>query len=297
MRRISKILLFIFLISSVFACYDVIEVDLDDANPRPVIDAQLFNEYRPAMVVLSKSTAFFGTPEFEFISDAEIELTDDLGNSVTFMETDSSGVYMANYNGSPGRAYSLKVTTDEGEYKAQSTMQESLRIDSLSVISLNQEFGIPGEDLGLYCHFTNPPGQPDYLQFRLYKNFEPMPALYLMDDFYIDGRSFDFFFYSDFTEANDTLIVEMLTMDANVYDYLYTLSEVAGSSGTGAGTPYNPNTNLSNGALGYFGAFGIDIAMIIAEEGAVTIPDRNSPVYKNALKRIRDKQKSPFGLN
>jgi hypothetical protein len=296
MKNLQKILLFFILISFAFACYDVIEVDLDDAEPRPVIDAQLFDKYRPAMVVLSKSTAFFGVPEFNFISDAQIELNDDLGNSVSFMETDSSGVYMANFNGTPGRTYNLTVTTDDGKYTAQSSMQESLRIDSLSVISLSREFGMPTEELGLYCHFTNPPGQSDYLQFRLYKNFEPMPALYLMDDFYTDGRSFDFFFYSDFAELSDTLIVEMLTMDADVYDYLYTLSEVAGSSGTGTATPYNPNTNLSNGALGYFGAFGIDIAMIIAEEGAVTVPDKSSDEYKKAFKRIRNKQKAPFGF-
>jgi hypothetical protein len=44
-------------------------------------------------------------------------------------------------------------------------------------------------------------------------------------------------------------------MDANVYSYLTTLSDVITSDANTSAAPANPNTNFSNGALGFFGAF------------------------------------------
>lgn len=286
MKKLYKSALWLLFFSFTYACYDVIEVDLKDAEPRPVIEAQLFDKYRPATIFLSKSTEFFGTPEFEYITEADITLENDSGKTVNFAPGDSAGLFIANFQGEPGQQYKLNVTNEYGTFTASAVMPEALSIDSLSVISLQHEFGMPGEELGVYCHFTNPPGQRDYVQFRFYKNYEPMPEIYLMDDFYTDGLRFDFFFYSNFVEPLDTVIVEMLSMDADVYDYLYTLSEVAGGSGTGTATPYNPNTNFSGDALGYFGAFGTDMAMIIAEEGAVKVPNKNTSVFRQAAERI-----------
>jgi hypothetical protein len=68
---------------------------------------------------------------------------------------------------------------------------------------------------------------------------------------------------------NDTAIVELLTLDKSTYDYYSTLSNVLTEGDTGPPmmmtTPANPNSNLSNGALGYFGAFAVRSDSIVIQ--------------------------------
>jgi hypothetical protein len=44
-------------------------------------------------------------------------------------------------------------------------------------------------------------------------------------------------------------------MDAGVYDYFNTLSEILTSDANTSAAPANPNSNFNNGALGYFAAY------------------------------------------
>ena len=59
-------------------------------------------------------------------------------------------------------------------------------------------------------------------------------------------------------KSSDEVIVELLGIDENVYDYFNTLATILGDGqgpSSGSTTPSNPNSNISNGALGYFAAY------------------------------------------
>ena len=51
----------------------------------------------------------------------------------------------------------------------------------------------------------------------------------------------------------DTVVVELQNLDQATYDYYRTLYPILGG-GFGASNPANPETNITNDALGYFGA-------------------------------------------
>ncbi len=101
---------------------------------------------------------------------------------------------------------------------------------------------------------------------NIYKNFQKSYEIYLYDDTYTEGLSFEYRFYADNFILGDTVIIEMLTCERSVYDYLYTYAEIAGDFFQDSGTPYNPTSNISNGALGFFGVFSMNGALLIIEE-------------------------------
>jgi hypothetical protein len=54
------------------------------------------------------------------------------------------------------------------------------------------------------------------------------------------------------------------TIDKATYDYFYTLRDVLSSDQAATSlAPANPNTNLTNGSLGYFSAYTVDTKTII----------------------------------
>jgi hypothetical protein len=65
-------------------------------------------------------------------------------------------------------------------------------------------------------------------------------------------------------KIGDTIIVELLSIDKAAYDYFNTLKDILSSDRSPTSlSPANPNTNVSNGALGYFAAFTIDTKTIV----------------------------------
>ena len=62
----------------------------------------------------------------------------------------------------------------------------------------------------------------------------------------------------------DTVVVELQTLDRATYDYYRTLFPIL-DGGLGTPNPANPESNLSNDALGYFGACTISRDTIIVQ--------------------------------
>ncbi len=281
--------LYILLILLVSSCKDVIEVDLKDAEPRLVIEGQLYNKFRKSSVILSRSTKFFGNPKLDFVSGAKIIIRDEDGRKATLIE-DSAGFYSSTFKGQPDKTYNIEVSVDDKMYTAKSYLPPPLKIDSLSVISLKEEYNFDSDEFGIFCHFKDSLGHRDFAKFNIYKNFMPSFAIYLYDDFYTDGVNFDFFFWSDFVKENDTIIVEMLTLNQDVYDYFLNLSDIAGGSSTGTATPYNPKSNLSNDALGYFGTFGYSVAAIIVHKDSTSMQEKSNHETEKILERFRQQR-------
>ncbi len=72
--------------------------------------------------------------------------------------------------------------------------------------------------------------------------------------------------------VNDTITVELLSINEETYIYYKTLINIVGGN-TGGGpagqlsgpTPANPESNLSNGAMGYFSAYTVSTDTIIIQ--------------------------------
>lgn len=267
------IIIFISFLTVLFSCEDVIEIDLNTADPQIVIDAVVTDQPGPYTVKISKTGDYFEPSVFPAVSGALVEISDNAAHSEILQETDP-GIYRTDsLQGAPGRTYTLTVIAKGKEYAAASTMPNAIHIDSLSYeYQPGGSFG-PDEEEGykLHVHFSDRAGVEDYCRFKLFKNGRLIKGYSLYKDKYTDGKPVD---YRDFEEEvggifdlNDTAMVELLTIDKATYEYYSTLNNVLAEAETEppimSVTPANPNTNLSNEALGYFGAFTVRADSII----------------------------------
>jgi hypothetical protein len=259
------LLLIIFL-----ACEDVIKIDLKNVEPRIVIEGVVTDQPRPYTVKISKTGDYFEPSTFPTVSDAIVIITDNAGHSETLQETEP-GIYQTDsLQSMPGRTYTLTVDIEGDDYTATSTMPDPIEIDSLSYVYETGGFGPEEEGYKLHCHFMDRAGIDDNCRFKIFKNGEMIKGYFLYNDKYTDGNPIDFSNFEDEVfELDDTLRVELFTIDEATYDYYSTLKDVVaaggGEGGMMGGTPTNPNTNLSNGALGYFGVFTIRTDTIVIQ--------------------------------
>ncbi|MBD3297981.1 MAG: DUF4249 family protein [candidate division Zixibacteria bacterium] len=256
---------------SLMGCEDVIQVDLNSAEPRPVIEGfiTLELEERPphyGVFVVSRTTDFFVPDSPTLVTDADITISDRYGFTSFSGSNTGSGVYRFDYN-SPvdhGDTVYATVTVDGEDHAAFSVVAEPTRIDSLTYeyqegggIGLDEE-----EGYRLHVHFTDQPEYDDYLRLKVYRNGRSIGDYHLYEGKYSDGNEIDYDYFFDTFQPGDAGHVELWSMSEALYDYFLTLSEVVvtedGSDFFDI-TPANPNTNWSNDALGYFGVFYVDV--------------------------------------
>jgi Domain of unknown function (DUF4249) len=255
-------------------CQKVVSIDLNAANPKLVIDANITDQAGPYNVILSRSGDYF-EPSLTFppVSNALVFISDDLGRIDTLKESATAGIYKSStLTGQPGRTYFLNIAADKNQYSAVSSMPVKVKIDSLFYIKRpNNRFGEPGYDI--YVMFKDPPELGNYYRLNVH-------AGYLVPSDSVDGRRYRL--YSDkltngdemeervrtgrLVVPGDTITVDLLTIDKSAYDYFNTLRNILTSDGAATSlAPANPNTNLSNGALGYFAAYTMDRKTIILQ--------------------------------
>lgn len=249
-----------------FSCEDVIYVDLKDVPPQLVIEGTISNLEGPYKVRLSKSTDYYNPSVFLPVTDAIVEISDDEGNNEILIANSEGFYYTENMMGEVGRNYTLKVTSEGKEYTAESYMEKVVNIDSLKVEYLaGAGFIEPG--YYMHCYFQDPPDTTNYYRVRAYINGILDESLYLLDDRFTDGKIIDSYLFLTPFQLGDTAYIELLSIDFPVYDYFITLSDILTFQGGGSpSNPANPNTNLNNGGLGYFGALAVDRDTLILQK-------------------------------
>lgn len=101
--------LFMFMLAAA-SCEKVIDVKLDDADKKFVVDAVLTDQAGDCMVKLSQTKNFNEDNTFNGFSGAAVTIKDPEGNITTLAET-APGVYTnTTLKGASGKAYELTVT-------------------------------------------------------------------------------------------------------------------------------------------------------------------------------------------
>lgn len=256
-----KPLLWLVLATSILtSCEQVIDVDLNDASPRYVIEGTITNGNNLPQVRVTQTKNFDESNSFGGITDAEVVLSDNRGHTEILAHADS-GHYLGNeIAGIPGRTYTLTVTIDEETFTASSTMPfpvafEHLMIDSLSFFG--ETFLVPTP---LY---EDPEAVKNYYRHILFINDRKINAVFVSSDEGYNGSFIDRGLYYEGLEdlaKGDTVTVEMQSISEASYNYFDTLTQTINRS---AASPANPTSNLSGGALGYFSAHTIQRRTII----------------------------------
>lgn len=258
------------------SCEDVIEIDLDNIDPKLVIEAAISDQPGPYTVKLTKTGDYFEPGIYPTVSNATIIISDNTGNSETLQEVENGIYQTTNIQGTIGTIYTLNVLAEGKEYSAVSSIPAKVNLDSLSY-----EFteATPHFDEGyiVNCYFTDPLKAENYYRFKLYLNGilqNSSNDIILRDDKVFEGNNVKIPLTTRTFLINDTITIELLSLNKETYDYYNTLVNIiGGNSGTGpmsggpmaSSTPANPNTNINNGAMGYFGAYTVSSKTIIIQ--------------------------------
>lgn len=229
------------------ACEEVIEVDLNDADPRVVFEANLSNLSTIQHIRISKTVAFKASFNSLGIADAAVLVTDDKGVYYPFLHEGDGNYVARNFMPIPGRSYWLQAIVDGELFEANSHMPVYVEVDSTgltreSILGKNYYFAT--------FKFYDQADKSDYYKYDIAINDGGFRFSAVFNDKFNDGL-YVTHQVSDLDaelKPGDYLSVRRYCVDENVFQYWNEYQ----STNLGSAAPANPTSNISNQALGYF---------------------------------------------
>lgn len=244
-------------------CEEVIDIDLKDADQVLVIEGNVSNTETTHFVSISKTVPFASNSTDNPQSGAIVKILEEIVSGSTssvitpkaersFTEV-SSGLYqISNYRASPGRKYTLTVELADKSYQASSIMPAPISIDSIGTVT-DSFFGEDQKTVSIV--FQDPPNEKNYYRYLLTVNGKAITDVFAYNDKFNDGKKVQRNLYNEDLDLfrGDSVWVEQQCVDQAVYNYFNGIQ----SNNPGSAAPANPISNFSNGALGYFSAYGV----------------------------------------
>ena len=257
-----KILLFLPLVLSVIACEEVIDIELDEAEIREVVEATLDGDSGILEVRITTTGPYFEAGSVQPISGATVEIQREGDLNVFMAEEQEAGFYRQTLTPEVGATYVLRVTTPGGgNYEARSTLLERVEIQEI-IPEFQAAQGPRDEGYNLTFRFQDPAGSTNF--YRVLHSVNQVPQLepddlQINDDNLFDGGLARLQLFRQTFDLGDTVTVELRHLDQAGYDYFNSLGDIVGGGGggpnSGSAAPGNPTTNWNGGALGYFSAY------------------------------------------
>jgi hypothetical protein len=249
-------------------CTKVIDINLNDAASKIVIEAELVSGTQDFTVKISKTSDFFNPGQPLTVSDAVVFLKKGAEASLN-LTNEGNGIYaLKNFTATQNTSYFLSVTADGKTYEATDFLPKNVPLDSLTVSSLeNNPFNPSGADsFQIFVNYQDPLADLNFYRIKSTVNGIPRSEgvkLLVIEDRYSVGAYFRLPIFTDSYELNDKVDVELVSMSHAMFDYFTTLALLVDGSGSPA--PTNPSSNWSGGALGYFGAFSVSKRSILVK--------------------------------
>jgi hypothetical protein len=252
--------LFYILITAVIvmlsSCEKIIDINLDEANKKYVLEGTVTNiAGLPAEVKISQTKNFEDDNNFNGIAGATVTIQVNNATIYNLPEV-STGIYKtSSFTGTPGSAYKLLVTVNGTVFSATSVMPvQTVNLDTLTVTDL--AFG-GNSSKTIAPSYLDPAGLGNSYRFIQYANGVQVKKVFVQNDELSDGLRITRPMVNQDGDLKSGAVVkvEMQCIDASVYKYWYSLDQA--STGNSSATPANPVSNITGGALGYFSAHSV----------------------------------------
>lgn len=246
-----KYSLFIFTAIAFSSCEEIIDIDLKDAEPVLVVEANISDVNELQYIYLSKTVQFGADNGPSRVSGARVMVREN--NSIVYnFDEFSPGVYRTNFRGKVGSTYQLLIESEGKTYNATSVMPPKITLDSVSITQVDF---FDEKRKFVKLHYQDPQETTDAYRFILSINDKVLTEFFVDNDRFNNGSYIDRTIYSDEPEivTGDDIKIDFQTIDLNNYRYFFTIQQISGGGGPPV-APSNPVSNISNGALGYFSA-------------------------------------------
>jgi len=250
-----------------WSCEDPIDVSLNTAPPRLVIDASI-NWFKGTtgneqQIKLSLSAPYFAdsTPP---ANGAMVFITDENNNTFNFMEENSSGVYLnTDFIPELDGTYNLTVIYEDETYTASETLKS---VASIEFVEQNDEGGFTGEETELKAFYTDPADEENYYFFEFISDIPAIPTLEVYNDEFTNGNQIFGFYTEEELEAGDVVTIRNHGVSERFYEFMFVLLQQNSEEGGGPfetqpatvrGNCVN-ETNPDNFPFGYFRLSEVD---------------------------------------
>lgn len=268
-----KKFIFSALVVGLWSCEEVIDINLNDADARLVIEGHITNTDDSFTVSISQTTDFFGVEGTQPVDVQQVTLTTLEGQQEELMRVGEGTYQTVDLSGVPRETYTLTVQHEGVGVTTSSTMPVPIEIERLQYVFDEREFNPAGEaGYEVSCVFNDPEGEENFYRLVIYLNGERLDdnGFYLYDDKFADGNQVSYTFFDQRFDVGDTVKIELRSLDEQTYRYYEQLNELVGNGGPGGGSaaPGNPTSVYNSGALGVFTAYSrntLEFSIIIEE--------------------------------
>ncbi len=264
LKKLSILLLGLYAVS----CEDVIEVDLETAAPRLVIDASIDwlknttgNEQK---IIMSTTTGYYDET-FPAASGATVTVTNTSGTTFNFVEAQGTGEYIClDFEPIIGETYTLTVLWNGETYTASETLIGVPVIED--TIDQNDTGGFGGDEIELTYYYQDNGDQVNYYLFGIQDSNVVFPQYSVEDDENNQGSLTPVYYSNEDLASEDTVNFRLFGISRRYFEYF---KKVLVASGNDDG-PFQsvPNevlgnivnrTDSDNYTYGYFRLSEVDI--------------------------------------
>ncbi len=259
MKKIIYILLVSLLSTS---CEDVINLNLETAEPRLVIDASLnwidTTNGEIQFIKLSLTAPYYDN-NFPPASGATVTVTDLNNNTFNFLEeVGNTGIYRNDaFIPVINNTYNLTIVYNEETYAATETLIPVVPID---FVEQKNNGGFSGNETEIKAYYTDPANIKNYYLFEFISINNNALNLEVYDDEFTDGNQIFGFYSNENLAPGDKMIIRNSGLSERAFEYLNILLQ---QNDNQSGDPFEiqpatvrgnciNQTNPSNFPLGYF---------------------------------------------
>lgn len=267
MRKFLVLLCFGFLLTS---CEDVVDISLNTAEPRLVIEANINvrkengNSYN-SFVRLSTTTSFY-EDDVPPVEDAVVTITDENNTIVPFVH-EENGYYYADLIPEPNMKYTLEIIYENEVYSATTELKTTSFLEG---VEQKDDGGFLGDQIELKTFFNDPPDEENFYYFFVQCSREYRRSV-SNDEFYNGNRTFLMYTHKDLVPGDEVRFHLYGTTEA-YYNYMALILQ---QSGGGAGPFDVPpasargniinQTNAENYPFGYFRISEVSVLNYVVE--------------------------------
>ncbi len=256
-QYISLIILTLFAV----CCQDVVDVDLNTAPPKLVIDASINwakgTSGSEQKIILTTTTDFY-SDIIPVVHGATVYVTNSTNTIFNFVENATTGAYIcSDFIPVLNENYTLTVISNGETYTAAENLKSVAPIDH---IVQKNDGGFTGKDIEIKAFFNDPVEETNYYMYKYKYSNVIKSDYYVREDAFFQGNQFFSISRNRKLKAADQIEITHFGISKTYFNYMNVLLNISGNQG---GSPFQTpsatvrgniinTTNFDNYALGYF---------------------------------------------
>jgi hypothetical protein len=278
----KRILFIILLCITSISCQDVIDVPLETAPKKLVIDARILwlkddtdleNASGKNQTIRLSTTTDYYSQTIPGAKGANVTVTNSKNEVFNFIETATDGNYDCDkFKPEINEKYKLKVVYENQIYEAEETL---IATPKVTKVTQTLEPFFNNDIFEIKFFFQDPPNENNYYLSAVSDPNQKLPFFQTLDDQFTQGNETFSIYREDKLKKGDQLVFGLEGISSRNINYLDKLLTIAGGQGGGGGPFSTPPaivrgnivnvTNKDNYALGYFSLGQLSVKVYTVE--------------------------------